>query len=69
MEERIYLDRPDVYILADCHARDGGRALYVVCEDPAGAEYASQLATGLRIPLRHRNGLPPPARRAGPVTA
>jgi len=66
MTERLYLDRPDVYMIADCDARDGGRAHAVVCEHPDGAEYAAQLATSLGLPLHYRlapgaaRGQPPP---------
>lgn len=54
MTERLYLDRPDVYMVADCDARDGGRARAVVCEHPDGAEYAAQLAASLDLPLHYQ---------------
>ena len=56
MTERLYLDRPDVYILARYHdgdARNGGRAQYIVCEHPDGAEYAEQLAAALGLLVMH----------------
>lgn len=63
MYERLYFDHPHVYVLAHyCDdARSGGQALYVVCEQPDGTEYAAQLATALCVPLRHgtqRDGQP-----------
>jgi hypothetical protein len=56
MTERLYLDHPDVYMLAECDARNGGKAVLVVCEHPAGAEYARQLAASLSLPLRYFTG-------------
>jgi hypothetical protein len=77
MTERLYLDHPDVYMLADCDARDGGRAVLVVCEHPAGAEYARQLAASLSLPLRYGTGekheaaaaVPAPRRDERPASA
>lgn len=53
MTERLYLDRPDVYMVADCDSREGGQARFVVCEHPAGADYAARLAASLGLPLRY----------------
>jgi hypothetical protein len=53
MTERLYIDRPDVYVLADCDAREGGHARLVVCEHPDGAEYAELLAASLGVPIRY----------------
>lgn len=59
MNERLYLDRPDVYIVADySDALLGGRALHVVCEHPDGAAYAAQLAAALNVPLYQGSGAP-----------
>ncbi len=54
MTERLYLDRPDVYILADYDPnRRGGRALHVVCEHRDGTGYAAQLAAAINIPVHY----------------
>lgn len=69
MTERLYLDRPDVYVLADVDAQGGGHARLVVCEHPDGAEYAELLADSLGLPMRYQtepgeqdSPAPPPAR-------
>ena len=76
MAERLYFDRADVYVLADCDPRAGGRARLVVCEHPDGAAYAGQLALRLGIPVQHRPGpdqdpapAPPPGGRREPEPA
>ena len=59
MTERLYLDHPHVYILARYHdddARNGGRALYVVCEHPDGTKYAEELAATLGLLVVHGQG-------------
>lgn len=70
MTEQLYLDRPDVYVLADVDAQGGGQARLVVCEHPDGAEYAELLADNLGLPIRYQTepgerdepARPPPAR-------
>ncbi len=52
MGERLYFERPDVYVLADCDPTAGGHVRLVVCEHPDGAANAAQLAHRLRVPLR-----------------
>lgn len=69
MTERLYFDRPDVHVLADCHDQDGGRALFVVCEHPDGARYAVQLARQLGVPLHYGPGPVPPAGHGDPPAA
>lgn len=68
MTDRLYLDRSDVYLLADYDAGNGGQVRLVVCQHPAGAEYAGQLAARLGVPLQygpdpghHAEPDPPPA--------
>ncbi len=76
MAERLYFDRTDVYVLADCDPQAGGRARLVVCEHPDGAAYAAQLALRLGIPVQHGPGpdqepapAPPPGGRREPEPA
>jgi hypothetical protein len=76
MTDRLYLDRSDVYLLADYDAGNGGRVRLVVCQHPAGAEYAAQLAARLRVPLHygpepddHAAPDPPPSHQPGPTIA
>lgn len=61
MSERLYFDRPDVYVLADFNPRTGGQARHVVCEHPDGTSYAAQLAASMGVPVRG----PVPADEAG----
>jgi len=61
MSERLYFDRPDVYVLADFDSRTGGQARHVVCEHPDGTSYAAQLAASMGVPVRG----PAPADEAG----
>jgi hypothetical protein len=68
MDERLYLDRQDVYILADDTRPAGRRALLVVSEHPDGADYAKALAA-LSVPVRYgpAPGLRFRRRRAAPA--
>ena len=64
MIERLYFEHPYVYVLAECDPGQGGQALYVVCEEPGGAEYAALLAARLGVPVRPR---PEPGHEAAPA--
>ena len=68
MAERLYFDRADVYVLADCDPRAGGRVRLVVCEHPDGAAYAAQLADLLGIAVQH-GPQPEPGLRSEPRPA